>query len=753
MMMEQIQEAPHIPETLRPLAVPISQLRPHPRNARVHADDEIKASLYYHGQYRPIVVAKDGVILAGNGTYAAAMELGWTEMAVTFMDVASDHHRALRILLVDNRLNDIARYDEGLLASLVTSVPDLMGTGWDQAAMDELLESVRQATENPLDLGDQTASPTTRDEARKTLAERFIVPPFSVLDARQGYWQARKKAWILLGIRGELGRGLENVGMAHPDTTATTDFYRQKRTLEEEMGREISKDEAAALMADRGTLKDSRAANQARKGAMVSFSGDDPMAHQAAYSAEEKARRGALQGGSGEDYRYAKDEYTGKAPGGKPISQAPGGSRMPSATLGADGKTQRGDAYGRPATGAGDDQKMRNGKGRGRTFGQDIMKGEHTMAAQGDDQAQGAAGPGMDTATPGKVKGGRSPGALYGATDKPWEEMSDFERRVARGGDTVRVNQSSFGGRPPHGPRVTQNPDGSLHYEESNQGEAVAGTSVFDPVLCEIAYRWFCPAGGRILDPFAGGCTRGVVATYLGYGYTGIELRPEQVAVNVPQAAALGLHPEWVLGDSSLMDTFLPMGQDYDLIFTCPPYYDLEIYSQSEKDGSAFETYETFLPWYRSIFSQAVSRLKDNRFVVVVVGEVRNRATGVYRNFVADTVACFNDLGLQYYNEAILITSFGSLAIRVGRQFETGRKLGKTHQNVLVFYKGNPKEIRQHFASTIEFGLPEHGTPDLFEGDGPWPGTIDIDPEDQDEDGEDYGSGPVDGVADGSQED
>jgi len=40
-----------------------------------------------------------------------------------------------------------------------------------------------------------------------SLAERFIVPPFSVLDARQGYWQARKAAWLALGIQSELGRG------------------------------------------------------------------------------------------------------------------------------------------------------------------------------------------------------------------------------------------------------------------------------------------------------------------------------------------------------------------------------------------------------------------------------------------------------------------------------------------------------------------------------------------------------------------
>ena len=57
-------------------------------------------------------------------------------------------------------------------------------------------------------------------------------------------------------------------------------------------------------------------------------------------------------------------------------------------------------------------------------------------------------------------------------------------------------------------------------------------TSVFDPVLCECMYKWFAPAGGSILDPFAGESTKGIVAGYLGYAYVGIELRQEQVDVN-----------------------------------------------------------------------------------------------------------------------------------------------------------------------------------------------------------------------------
>jgi hypothetical protein len=56
-------------------------------------------------------------------------------------------------------------------------------------------------------------------------------------------------------------------------------------------------------------------------------------------------------------------------------------------------------------------------------------------------------------------------------------------------------------------------------------GTLLPSESIFDPVLCEIMYRWFCPPGGQILDPFAGGSVRGIIAGSLDYNYTGIELR------------------------------------------------------------------------------------------------------------------------------------------------------------------------------------------------------------------------------------
>lgn len=226
---------------------------------------------------------------------------------------------------------------------------------------------------------------------------------------------------------------------------------------------------------------------------------------------------------------------------------------------------------------------------------------------------------------------------------------------------------------------------------ETGTENMATGTSIFDPVLCELAYTWFCPSGGSVLDPFAGGSVRGIVAAYLGRKYTGVDLRAEQIAANIEQAKRIvpDNPPLWIVGDSS---EALPDGT-FDFVFSCPPYADLEVYSDNPQDISTMD-YPEFLAVYRSIVKQSIDRLADNRFACFVVGDVRDK-NGIYRNFVSDTIAAFQDAGAMLYNEAILVTAVGSLPIRVGKQFASGRKLGKTHQNVLVFVKGNPKKATE----------------------------------------------------------
>lgn len=144
----------------------------------------------------------------------------------------------------------------------------------------------------------------------------------------------------------------------------------------------------------------------------------------------------------------------------------------------------------------------------------------------------------------------------------------------------------------------------------------------------------------------------------------------------------------WIVGDSRAV--LQSTEQDFDLVFSCPPYADLERYSNDPRDLSTMD-YDRFINEYASIIALSCSKLKNNRFACFVVGDVRDRATGYYRSFPGDTIKAFRNAGLELYNEAILVTSVGSLPIRVGYQFSHYRKLGKTHQNVLVFVKGDAK--------------------------------------------------------------
>lgn len=212
-------------------------------------------------------------------------------------------------------------------------------------------------------------------------------------------------------------------------------------------------------------------------------------------------------------------------------------------------------------------------------------------------------------------------------------------------------------------------------------------TSIFDPALTELMYNWFCPENGTILDPFAGGSVRGIVANYLGYKYTGLELRQEQVDSNREQALnilPIEKQPQWYCGDSDkLLDDNWQI--KFDFIFSCPPYADLEVYSDLPEDLSNMD-YKDFVIKYSSIIQKALKLLKPNCYAVFVVGEVRDK-DGFYYDFVGDTKKAFINAGAKLYNDAILLNVVGSASMRASKVFEAGKKLTKIHQNVLVFKK------------------------------------------------------------------
>jgi DNA modification methylase len=175
--------------------VPTDSLRLHPDNPRRGDLEAIKQSLEGHGQYRPLVANRPTrEVLAGNHTLVAARALGFSEIAVTFVDATPEQAR--RILLVDNRTSDLAGYDDEALAELLGELPDLVGTGYDEAALAELLDGLAPepvADDEPPPLPEE---PQTRSGELITLDDHRLL----CADARDPESYAR----LMEGERAEL---------------------------------------------------------------------------------------------------------------------------------------------------------------------------------------------------------------------------------------------------------------------------------------------------------------------------------------------------------------------------------------------------------------------------------------------------------------------------------------------------------------------------------------------------------------------
>lgn len=499
-----------------------------PRNWRIHPlnqQDALKGVLEEVGWVQQVIINKrTGNLIDGHLRCQLA---------------AREGNKTIPVLYVD-----IDEAEEALVLATLDPIAAMAAT--DKQKLDELFAGIESENENVKKMLDDIAAKERLDygkndtvsEARKTLAERFIVPPFSVLDARQGYWQERKRAWIALGIQSELGRGECLTWTGDTITEPGLNYYR----------------------------------NRADNNGLLGIS------------------------------KQARSHY---------------------ATLGAIAPNEGGDNGILARTG----KYGNNGKGLATSYSSQ----DRLTALQ---------------------KTGDSRAVVYGTAGNASEQ---------------------------------------------------SGTSIFDPVLCELAYRWWCPAGGHVLDPFAGGSVRGIVAAMLGCQYTGIDLSARQIEANRQQADELltDNKPTWIVGDSKDIST-LAAGE-YDFIFSCPPYADLEVYSDDPNDLSTM-AYPDFKSAYHAIIYSAVTMLKPNRFACFVVGDVRDKK-GFYRNFPAYTIEAFQDAGMTLYNEAVLVTAVGSLPIRVSKQFGGYRKLGKTHQNVLVFYKGDVADIKTW--GDVECGVPD----------------------------------------------
>lgn len=225
------------------------------------------------------------------------------------------------------------------------------------------------------------------------------------------------------------------------------------------------------------------------------------------------------------------------------------------------------------------------------------------------------------------------------------------------------------------------------------------GVSLLDPVLSELIIKWYAPKqeNNNIFDCFAGDTVFGFVAAYQENNFTGIELRQEQVNFNNSTSPE---NAQYICDDGR--NVLQHIGKNtQDLFFSCPPYFDLEVYSNKENDASNQKTYEEFYKILDEAFTNSIQCLKDNRFAVIVLGDVRDKKTGEYYDFSGSVKATFKRNGLKLYNELILLDPLGTAPLRANK-FSVSRKNIKVHQNVLVFYKGDTSKIKDEFYNIQE---------------------------------------------------
>lgn len=757
---------------------PLERIVPYASNPRknFNAIDKVAASLKEFGWKQPMVVDAEGVLVVGHTRREGALRLGWTEgPVVVARDLTPTQIKAYR--LADNRTNEEAEWDNELLA-LELDALKLDGFALDLTGFDDL--EIKEL----LDAGDDEAAGADAGAAKKPktlkLTERFLVPPFSVLDARQGYWQDRKKEWIGLGIRSEAGRGeapsanedgvvKTTGGLLMRSLSSHPDYYNQKRKAEEKVGRALTPTE---FERDHFVMPE----NDALASGTSVF---DPVLCELAYrwfSPKGGTVVDPFAGGSvrgivasklgrqyiGVDLRAEQVEANRAqaealcAPGTATVEI---NERAPDFTPELTPVEQHGEYFAKR-----EDLWTRSGASGAKS--RLMFKLAEERNAAGIITAGARISPQIERAAL-VARALGIPARLHTAEGKPTPEI----QTCRDAGATVLQHQA--GRLSVIKARLRE--DSEAHPDWLTVPFGVGLEEYAEDVAAQVANipadvkRIVVPCGsGMSLAGILRGLERAriacdVLAVRLGHDpadylekfttaamrarvtfadavqgfdehspvteWQGIELDPMYEAKCIPFLApgdclwCVGiresskpgvrtiaaddvLYPVWVAGDSRHIDQHAA-GVEADLVFSCPPYADLEVYSDDPQDISNL-SYEEFRSAYREIIAKSCSLLKQDRFACFVVGDVRDKR-GNYYNFVSDTIQAFLDAGLSLYNEAVLLTSVGSVAMRAGRQFEIGRKLGKSHQNVLVFVKGDGKRATEA-CGAVEVNFPGEQT-------------------------------------------
>ena len=233
-----------------------------------------------------------------------------------------------------------------------------------------------------------------------------------------------------------------------------------------------------------------------------------------------------------------------------------------------------------------------------------------------------------------------------------------------------------------------QNREGSFTKDTDDKStyRGKLSASIFSPAVASWALNLYAPAdGGTVVDPFAGGGTRAIIAASLGHHYVGTELREDEAADVTGRATALGFadRVRIVHGDARSIDQHV---RDADVLLTCPPYWNMERYEGGPADLSQAATYDEFLEGIRDVAKAALFTLKPGAAAVWVVG-LHRTSDGTLLPLNHDIARVHRDVGWVFREEIVLRRIGDGSMTRIG-QFEKGRgHLVRQHEYALVFRK------------------------------------------------------------------
>lgn len=206
--------------------------------------------------------------------------------------------------------------------------------------------------------------------------------------------------------------------------------------------------------------------------------------------------------------------------------------------------------------------------------------------------------------------------------------------------------------------------------------------SIFNPHLAQMILSAYCPSNAKIYDAFGGGGTRGFIASAMGHNYTGIEIRQGEVDRIKKKQIELNTFFNIVCADSRYYNI---EPESFDFSYTCPPYYDLEVYSHLEGDMSCADTYVRFLEMLKESLTITYQGLKKDCLCVLVIGNFRDK-DGNLIHFSGDTIRLAKEIGFQLHDELIFWGASGSANQRVGN-FEANRRSVRVHEYIIILKK------------------------------------------------------------------